>query len=104
MYKAMIRRKAAEDLQNRTALSVATLTAAQYANTNLDSKENKEVRSKILTEIQEAANKQLKQGLAKIYGLEVRDEDEIDMQDPWWQATYASGAVPVSEIVNRPAE
>ena len=77
-YDAFARRKVADELNTRRSLEIA----ATWANTNLDSSDNKDARQNW----QESIDRGFSIAIAKLYGDAIEDEDEIDKDDPFFAA------------------
>lgn len=89
-----MRRKAVEELTLRKNMTIATMTAAFWANTNLDSKENEGVRGRMIDELTSNVEAKFAETLAMIYGAEDPNAiDEIDMNDPFYSAMQVPDSV-----------
>lgn len=75
-YGAFARRKVAEELSLRRSQEIA----ATWGNPNLDQENDPRLRQKIMQEIDE----HMSRAIARLYGAE--DDEEPDMDDPFWQA------------------
>jgi hypothetical protein len=68
-------------------MTIATMSAALYANTNLDAEENNGVRERMLNEIAANMEERFDSTLAVIYGAKDPNAiDEVDMDDPFYAA------------------
>lgn len=83
MYLAFVRRRQVEHLELRKTISVATMVAAIYANTNYDTEEGRNARQRLITEIVEAAEEQFQKNVRLVYGAQTVEEvEEVDWRDP----------------------
>lgn len=75
-------------------MTIATMSAAFWANTNLDSKENEGVRGRMIDELTSNVEEKFASTLAMIYGAKDPNAiDEIDMDDPFYSAIQVPDAV-----------
>lgn len=77
-YDAFSRRKVAEELTLRRAVEIA----AVWGNTNMDQKDNPELREKFQKGIEE----RFTNAIASLYGGGPEPEPEVDEDDPFFQA------------------
>lgn len=67
-------------------MTVSTMTASLYANTNLDAEENKGLRGRMIDEINESMEDKFESTIALIYGAKDPNSMEVDMEDPFFSA------------------
>jgi hypothetical protein len=76
-------------------MTIATMSAALYANTNLDTEENANKRGQMIEELTNNVEEKYADTLAVIYGAQSMSAmDEVDMDDPF----YAAMKVPDSVV------
>lgn len=80
LYRAFVRRKTVEELEERKL----AITAALYANSNWDDKDSP--RDQVIEGLEESTQ----DAIAKVYGMvpTIEEEFEIDPNDPFWSAMY----------------
>lgn len=75
-------------------MTVATMSAALYANTNLDTAENAEKRGQMIEEFTSNIEERYAETLAVIYGAPSTSAiEEVDMDDPFYAAMRVPDAV-----------
>lgn len=81
LYEAFAKRKVAEELSQRRALEMSAL----WGNSNYDSKEQPEIRQKLM----EMVDEQYSTALRSLYegNLETKQEEDIDWDDPFFAAS-----------------
>lgn len=78
-------------------MTIATMSAALYANTNLDSTENEGIRGKMISEFTESIESNYAETVSVIYGG--KREDEVDMDDPFFSAMRVPGTPAYEEAM-----
>ncbi len=68
-------------------MTIATMSAALYANTNLDTEENRGIRQRMIEELTSNMENKWGSTLAMIYGApDPNAIEEVDMNDPFYAA------------------